>query len=797
MNEAQVEHSRSVLTKTLCTHCDEQANFPLFNDEDSKNEHPFCCIGCMTVYNVINQKGLSEYYKIKNNSGLFKRRAPVANKKEEFKFLNEVTFLNEYARKTSDDNWTMDFYLEGVHCLACLWLIEKLPFFLKDVKTSRLDMSRSIATVTLIKDGHFSNVAAELQQLGYRPHPIKKNSDLLKIKEKENRTQLLRIGIAGAASGNIMIYAVSIYAGADGNFLKLFSFMTILLFFPVVFYSAIPFYQSAISAIKNKTVNIDVPIAIALVVGLLHGLFGMINGIHNNYFDTLTDLVFFLLLSRYILAKIQEKGLCATDLNFFYATNSVKKLENGLITNSHPRYLKEFDIIKVDAGEIIPIDGTITYGETHINNSLLTGESMPVKAFVGSEVFSGTLNLDSSINIKVLKTMSETRLGNILKEVESGWILKAKIVELTNRLSKYFIAAIFIIGLIVFVSFALSGDTKTGIDRFLTLLIVTCPCALALATPLALTNTLSRATERGMIIKNDEVIEKISKIKDIFLDKTGTLTFGQLKVDEFKIIRNSKFNPYDLILTLEEKSTHLVAAALIDFAHIFDGKKIQGLTNFREILGKGVEGYIEGHFFEIKGMKLLMDGDVLASFTLSDLIRPDSFNAIKKLKDWGITPHLLSGDREETAVLIGESLGIKRENIYFEITPEKKMEIISKSPQALMIGDGANDAMALSKAFVGVAVCGSMDISLRASDVYLTTPGIFPLIDLISISKETMKIIYRNLSISVLYNIISVIAVFIGIIGPLTAAIIMPASSLSVLFSTIIGTSELKKRLKV
>jgi len=786
-------------TQLKCTHCDEEAIVPLYNEDDSSLQNPFCCVGCKTVYNVIHDKGLKEYYEIKNNSATYKRRSPVDLKKDRFKYLDEPEFLKEYSYQKGDQSnaIVMEFYLEGIHCLACLWLIEKLPDFLPDVKLARLDMTKSIATITIHSDGHFSNVAEELSHLGYKPHPLKRNESTEKLRKKEEQKTLLKIGIAGAASGNIMIYSVSIYAGADGFFLTLFSYITVILAFPVLLYSATPFYKSAYNAIKNKSLNIDVPIATGLLVGFFHGVYNLILGNHTNYFDTLTDLVFLLLLSRYLLNKVQEKGLTANDLNFFYQSASVlKRVENQWI-ETHPKYLSHGDEIKINSGEMIVADGFITEGKSTINASLLTGESIPEIKTIGDKVFSGTLNIDQDIVIKIEKTGNESRLGHILKEVESGWIQKAKIVELTNRFSQYFIAVTFVLSLGVATKYLLAGNPALALEKTLSLLIVTCPCALALATPLALTHTLTRASKKGIIIKNDEVIEKLSKTKEVYLDKTGTVTFGHLKIEEFHLLKNPQHSIFDIIIALEKKSLHPVAKALKEFAAEHGGKVHFEVSSYQETLGVGVSGFINNHFYEIKDSKIFCDQEVIAQFILKDQVRKDSKLAIEIFKALKVSPHIISGDKEEVAQTVGRQIGLKENQVFSEVSPEKKLSIIEKSDHALMVGDGANDAMALSKAYVGVAVSGSMDISLRAADVYLTTPGIVPIADLIIISKETMKVIYRNLTLSLIYNIFSVIGVYIGFVSPVVAAIIMPASSLTVLISTLIGTKELNKRLKV
>jgi Cu2+-exporting ATPase/Cu+-exporting ATPase len=776
-----------------CVHCDENILTAYFNEADVERKNPFCCQGCLTVHHVIHQKGLASYYEIKNQAGLYKRRSPVELKSLEFKYLDQAEFLEDFSYLNPDGKRVMEFYLEGIHCLACLWLIEKIPEFLNSVQTSKLDLERSVVTVILKDRGLFSDVARELNNLGYRPHPLKKNQEAADFKIKEERSSLIRIGVAGAAAGNIMIYAVSLYGGAGAEFSYLFNNLTVIFAIPVLTYSAFPFYQTAWYALRNRTLSIDIPISIALIVGAIMGIYNMLTGVPENYFDSLTALVFLLLLSRYFLHRIQEKGLSATDLQYFYQSESilVKNEVTGLFQEVHPRFLKVGDEIKVKAGEFIPADGLILCGHSYINNSLLTGESAPVKVDIGARVFSGTQNLNDELIIRADKVQRETRLGHILKNVENGWAHRSQIVTLANRVSKYFTAAVFILSIILFIKLSLSGSFEHALEQAITLLIVTCPCALALAIPLTFTRSLSRASQQGIIIKSDEVLEKLAKVKNVFLDKTGTLTYGQLKVINFRLHGVCNSSLIDIIFSLENRSHHPVAKALIHF--VLPSQPLQlKVEDYQERVGHGVEGRINGDLFKINRQGVFQNHKLLATFEVEDVLRPDSIQALRGLQNQGLEIKVLSGDKQSIVTKIVTEAGLSPYSAVSEIGPEEKADLIHQTSHSVMVGDGANDAIALGKADVGVAVLGAMDISLRAADVYLTTPGLVPVERLVVLSKETMKVIRRNLILSILYNSLSVGAAFSGLINPLVAAIIMPVSSLTVLISTLIGTKKMR-----
>lgn len=795
-----------------CEHCGEKVIVPSLlslKDEDKI----FCCNGCKTVYQILHEKGLDNYYKLRDQTGTRDQLSPVEDSDEEYKYLDQQEFLDKYTKKTKD-SVTIDFFIEGVHCVACLWLIEKLPDFVEEVLHSKLNMAKSIASVTIGKNGKLSKVAKQLALLGYRPHPILSDADIERLAKEEDRKMLIKIAIAFTCAGNIMLLAYSVYGGASGELARHFNWYSFFLILPIIFYSAIPFYQSAWSAIKSRKLSIDIPIVVALVVGTISGLVNLINGSEHLYFDSLATLVFLLLGARYLLKKSQQKSLNTTEIASFFSNRTTHRWnqQKQQYEDIHAQFLKSQDIILVKSGEMVPADGLILDGVSNINNSLLTGESLPVKVEKTDYIYSGTTNLDQDLKVQVLNTGSDTRLGKILQSVEAGWNQKAEIVTLADNVARYFVSTVFILAFLTFIAiFFLIGNFEDAFTRAFTLIIITCPCALGLTTPLALTMTLGKLAKKGMIIKNEQIIEKLSKAKEIFLDKTGTLTHGNFQVSDWLDVDDKMTNlaHMSLVFALESRSKHPIAKAACKYIKAICFQENQTLltyeiTDYKEHAGRGVSGTINGKQYEIRTLAkekndsktwiaLYEDKKVISEISLEDQLRSEAAEVIAAIAKMGIKPAIVSGDAKGPVEKVASKLNLSNQDYSYQVGPEQKSQLLDAHPAAIMVGDGANDAIALGRAYVGVAVHGSVDISLRAADIYLSQSGVRPILSIIEASKETMKVIKRNLIISLLYNVTGATLAIMGYITPLLAAVLMPLSSFTVLILTLASTRKLNR----
>jgi Cu2+-exporting ATPase/Cu+-exporting ATPase len=788
---------------TQCIHCEKKLK--------SSDINGFCCSGCETVYYWIQDRGLSQFYQLKKKGAAIRKSTPAALFSEKFDYLDDPAFRKAYSwpSQTNTGTQMMEFYLEGVHCAACVWVTEKLSDLVPHTQKVRLNLGNQIAKVEVdSSSGSFAQVAEEFFRLGYRPHPIKRGTNTgQKIQQKEDRFLLIQLGVAAACAGNIMLLAVSLYGGAAGSLANHFRWISFFLYLPVLGFSAAPFFKSAWSSLKNAQASIDIPVAFGLLIGSLISIIRVFQGSDQIYFDSLSSLILLLLSTRYFLKKTQRSALNSTHLLRFLIPSRVKKLnlKTGQFELKAIDEVCPGDEILIQAGEAIPVDGVITQGTSSVNHSFLTGESTAVPVTENTRVYAGAVNLQAPIHLKVTQSGGSTRLASILASMEEQIQKKAPIVSFSDQISKAFVFAVFALCTLT-VLLGIHEDWQTLIQRILIISLVTCPCAFALATPLVMSLTLGKLAKAGILVKGSAAVEKLSQIKSVFLDKTGTLTYGHFKILAWNFKDTTVDRSYirSAVYALESQSNHPIALALVDELRKDGIKTAYTVTHFKETLGQGVSGEINGDHFEISRtphsihgteISILFNQKTVATLVLGDQIREDSLLFVNRLKRLGLLPRILSGDNQAAVHQVAEQLGIPPLNCFSEASPEQKCEIIRQEPQALMVGDGINDSIALAAAYVSIAVHQGVEVSLRSADIYLSTPSVSSIAPLIIICKETLKVIHRNFLLSLLYNCSVGYAAVTGNITPLFAAILMPLSAFILFLSSIAGTKKMRKNL--
>ncbi len=713
--------------------------------------------------------------------------------------LNDPALITQFTQANGE--LSIPFYVEGIHCVACLWVLEQLPTLLQSVQSSRLNMGTAILTVTATPDIRISDIALTISRMGYRPRLLSTPSDAGHLKIAENRRELIRVGIAFALNGNIMLMTVPLYGGAGGHWAALFSILSALFCTVIVTYCALPFYRSAWGAFRHRRLNIDTPIAIAIIGGFLISLLEVSHGSSVIYFDSIGMLTALLLGSRYLLRVIHQTTSDATRSVWNGLPSRATKIEsNGDRISVRTETIQVGDIIEVGIESVIPIDGTLVDGNSHVNMAIITGESFPQKIKIGAHVTAGTFNIDGPLQIKTRLTGQDTRVGQLLKRLSE--LPPPAVTQTTDRIARRLLAAVLGISAALLMWGLVVDHPMEGLTRALSLLIVTCPCALGIAVPLTVAVTISRAAQRGIIVQNPDTFDAINSVETIFLDKTGTLTEGQLDVVsvDCDLPEHHRDIAHSVAAALESVSMHPVGLAIRRYYQIHPPGHHVDLMPI-EIPGCGVQAQYDGHHWRLKRaqsfrdgasetnpsttVSLYRDGIEMVTFGLGDKLRTESRDVVTQLNKTHQV-HILSGDSQNAVSKIAQSMGIDAKNWTAEMSPEEKLAKIQSSSTCMMVGDGANDALALKAATVGVSVFGSLETSLKSADVALLTPGITPLLTLVELGRDNQRVMNRNFRISIAYNLVFGVLSVTGHMTPLLAAIVMPISSLTVILSSIL-----------
>jgi Cu2+-exporting ATPase len=774
------------------------------------SDRQFCCAGCRTAFAILSEHGLAGYYRIAE-----RRDAPVRSSGRTFAEFDHATFHELYVRRTADGLAQVDLYLEGVHCAACVWLVERVPLVVPGVARAELNVRRSLARVVWDDAAvSLSEVARTLDSLGYHPHPFR-GLEVEALRRKEDRAMLARIGIAGAIAANVMLAALALYSGElggmEGPYERFFRWVSLILTTPAVFGPGRVFFAGAWASLRTRTLHMDLPIAIALAVGWARGTMNTITDSGPIYFDGLATLTFALLAGRFLQQRGQRAAADAAELLYSLSPSTARVVDGDSVRDLPAQALLPGMVLDVRAGESFAADGVVTSGPSTVDMALLTGESRPVTVSEGDRVYAGTTNVGSAVRVRVDAAGEQSRLASILQQVEDSARRRAPVVQLANRLAGWFVAIVLLVAMAT-VLYWYPKDSTTAIDNAIALLIVTCPCALALATPLAVSMAIGRAAHAGILIKGGDSIERLATPGRILLDKTGTITEARVALEAWHGPEWVK----PLVLALEQESSHPIAdgvrrafagmtppAASLT-THVIGGG-IEGLVGGRSVVvgspafvrARAPRGLVEAVAAHLTPVLVAVDGEVVAAAGFGDPVRPDARVAIQSLQARGWDVGILSGDHPEVVTTVAGTVGLPAEACVGGAAPEEKLRVVESSRSAgtvVMVGDGVNDAAAMAAASVGVGVHGGAEACLATADVYLTRPGLSPLVQLVEGATRTMRVIRRNIAFSIGYNIIGATLAVTGTIDPLIAAILMPVSSLTVVIASWTSTTFTPER---
>jgi Cu2+-exporting ATPase len=778
-----------------CAHCTLPVPEALRTEED---ERQFCCAGCRAAWFLIHETGLDGYYDFPE-----RRDRAVESSGRGYAEFDHPAFHALHVRPARGGLLETDLYLEGVHCASCVWLVERVPLAVPGAIQAELDVGRAVvhlrwdpARATL------SAIARFLDRIGYRPHPFR-NSEAERLRRAEDRAMLARIGVAGAIAGNVMLLAVALYAGWFGAmepaFTGYFRWVSFALTVPAILGPGRVFFASALGALRAGRLHMDVPIALALAAGFGRGTMNTISGNGPIYFDGVATLIFLLLVGRYLQQRAQRTAASSAELLYGLTPRTARLLEGDTTREVPTEALLPGMLVEVRAGDTVPADGTVVAGTSALDVALLTGESRPVAIGPGQEVFAGTVNRSGPLTMRVTRAGEASRVGRILADLEAHARRRAPIVHLADRLAVVFVAAVLVLATATLL-FWLGRGSPAALDHAIALLIVTCPCALALATPLSLTAAIGRAARQGILIRGGDALEALARPGRLVLDKTGTLTEGRLGLLYWDGDEEARAG----ILGLERHANHPIGEA---FRTAWPGVTPAVATGIEQSLGAGLSGMVGSRRLIVGSpgfvlaraadpehragripaaltpVLLAADGRVIAAAGLGDPVRPDSASALDRLRRHGWRVEILSGDAPGVVTQVARKLLIPDAAAHAGSSPEQKLARVEwwlEEGPVVMVGDGVNDAAAIARATVGIGVHGGAEASLAAADVYLARPGLTPLADLCDGAVRTLAVIRRTIGWSLVYNVAGAGLAMAGLLNPLIAALLMPASSLTV-----------------
>ena len=772
---------------------------------DTLKTAQFCCDGCRAVFSILHASGLEDYY-VQRERADAQSGTPQRSQRK-FQELDEPAFQASHCRVGEPGVLSVDFFVEGVHCSACVWLLERLPRVAPAVLEARYDLTHSVLRVTWDnRASPLSAVARALDSLGYCPHPTHSKS-LAAEQRKGDRAILLRLGIAGAAAGNVMLMALALYsgkfAGMSAEYVALFRWGSFAIATPTVFWAGSVFFRGGLAALRTRTPHMDLPVSLGILAGYAGSAANTIRNAGDVYFDSLCTLIFLLLVGRYLQRTHQRSSSQATDLLNAMAPTTARLVESGLTREVPASAVLAGSIIEVQAGERIAADGVVTDGHSAIDTSLLTGESLPQEVSIGDRVHAGTSNQSARLRVRVESAGAQTRLGRLMHSVETTQRERAPIVKLADRVAGYFVTAIVLISAATLLIW-LKLDARHALDHTVALLVVTCPCALGMATPLAVSAALRAAARRGILFKGGEFIEELARPGVMVFDKTGTLTEGRLELVSF--FGDQAIKP--LVRSAEAMSGHPIARA---FQRALPSSSL--LCTARTELPGGVRANVAGSNVLIGSPSFLtselgslpgwafsqvqehaeagrtpvviaVDSNVCAVAAFADTVRPDATKSLNRLAALGFRLEVLSGDHQRVVDSIVHQLGVPIFKAVGSASPEAKLAAIASlrasGQRVFMVGDGVNDAAAMAAAHVGIAVHGGAEACLSAADVFTTRPGLEAVALAAEGSRRTMRAIRLGIGLSLAYNVLGIALAISGRLDPLLAAVLMPLSSITV-----------------
>jgi len=756
----------------------------------------FCCLGCCAVADAIVNNGLEDYYHYRSE---FAEKASEneVDLLQKLKVFDDDSILQEFV-ESDDDASEIQLTISGINCAACGWLIEKQLAKLNGIMKVGVNVSARRASVTWNSQQlKLSQIFSHIEKIGYHAKPFQPEQHEATFRQ-ENKAFLKRLGLAGLMTMQVMMLNIGaffdLFGHIDAETKQYFNWISLLLTTPVILYSASEFYTSAIRGLRAGTFNMDVPIVLALGITYISGVFATAQNTGQTYFESLCMFVFLLLVSRYLEHSARYKAVQASANMLEYMPTTATLIEGETLTPVLAKSLKVQQLVLVKAGELVPVDGIIIQGQGQLDQAMLTGEFDLISKFTGDQVLAGSLNQLGTLTVKVTASLQHSTLNQISKLQTQAMSTKPRIASLADQFSQYFVVVVLIIACVSYVVWQ-QIDPSEALWVMVAVLIATCPCALGLATPSALSCAIANLNSKGVLLKRGDALEQIALVDWIGLDKTGTLTEGQFTLTQcINPSPKSDIHYLEIAASIERYSSHPIAQAFRDYEspHI--------VTEFQSEMGKGVSGIISGVVYKLGAASFMdmpipenmsacnvflqSDSGLLCGFLLTDKLRPQGTALISALKAYDI--NLISGDIAPIVKLVAEQLGIN--NWLAEQSPEDKLNTI-KAAQAnkhvvLMVGDGINDGPVLAQADVSITLGAGSDLAKSSADIVLLDNDLAKLQIIFRIAARCKSKIKQNIGWAIGYNLLILPLAVMGLLSPWMAVLGMSVSSLIVVVNS-------------
>lgn len=769
----------------------------------------FCCEGCKTVYQILNENKLGGYYEIYNTPGIKVESKDFGNK---YNYLDKEEVIEKLVYFKEGEYSKVKLYIPEIHCSSCIWLLENLYQLDKNITHSSVNFVKKEVDITY-KHNNISlkNLVELLSSIHYIPMISLESIDNEKNKSV-NKKLIIKLGVAGFAFGNTMLLSMPEYLpGEVEGFLKpLFGYLNLTFALPVLIYSASDYILSAYKNIKHKIVNIDLPISLGILTIFLQSAYEIISGSGTGYMDSLCGLVFFLLIGKWYQNKTYQALTFDRDYKSYFpiaVTSIVDGREDYVLLEN----IKVGDKLIIHNQELIPADCKLSKGEANINYSFVTGESKPVTKKIGEELYAGGKQVGSTIEVEIVKEVMQSKLTQLWNQDLHSNLKRKDMSARIDLISKYFTAIVLLVATLASI-FWWFNDASKIIFVFSSVLIVACPCALALSLPFTYGNSMGIFGNIGFYLRKSSVIEYLSEIDTIIFDKTGTITYADTMSVSY---HGNELSSEELMYckSLSRQSTHPLSQAIYEY---LPGDFDNQVENYREITSAGTIGLIAGKTIRMGSKQFTNAGEVEVNekasrvyvsigeeykgvFIIKNKYRDGAAEVIDQLKN-NYELHLLSGDNDSEEDRMREIFGQDTKMI-FNQSPIDKLEYVKalklQGKQVLMVGDGLNDAGALSESNVGISIADDVYSFSPACDAILKGSKFKILPTILRKAKSTKYILFASLGISLFYNVIGLYFATTGALSPIVAAILMPVSSVSVVGFVTLATNILNADLRV